>query len=319
MTSRAGGDGDSGVSVWVLVAVVVAVIVLVAAALYLAFRASPDDSPGAEPTTSAPRQSTSSTSVATTTSHDQTTTTFSSTTTTVATADADNPFVGWWKSTDTDGRSVDLRVDVGGEVSFWDSASALCANDGVNSPFMLDGFSTFDSFGTPTLAVSGYGTCHLYGVGGRPTQDQLLAFYYDADGDTIESAQDGVRFERSPSVPGIPGDDSNPFVGSWEGTDSDLTHVEMMIFADGSWRSADTRSGGCEGKGFTYATWSADGNGTFDLVGIPTFDLSLTSYCHPVGEERLVHTPDVTFTLFHDSTTDTLELDGAEVEYTRLP
>jgi hypothetical protein len=183
----------------------------------------------------------------------------------------------------------------------------------------MEGFSTFKPFGTPTLAVSGSGTCHLYGTGQQPKESPLFVFYYDADTDMIESGDDGAMYVRSPSVPGTPGDDSNSFVGSWEGTDSDMTHVEMVILDDGSWQSTDTRSGGCERKGFTYATWSADGSGTFDLTATPTFEIGLTTYCHPVGEEKLVHSPEASFVLSHDSSTDTLELDGTDIEYTRLP
>ena len=317
-SSTDGAGGDSGVSVWVLVGVAVAAVALIAVVVFLVFSSPDDDSSGAVATTTTElppttEQAASSTSVAPTTA------VVDSTTTTTPPTDNENPFVGWWKSADSDGRSVDFRVDTDGGIFFWDSASILCVNDGTNFPYAMEGFSTFKPFGTPTLAVSGSGTCHPYGTGQHPKESPLFVLTYDADTDMIESADDGTMYVRSPSVPGHPSDDSNPFVGSWEGTDSDMTHVEMVILDDGSWQSTDTRSGGCERKGFTYATWSADGSGIFDLGAAQTFEIALTTYCHPVGEEKLVHSPEASFVLSYNPSTDTLALDGTDVEYTRLP
>lgn len=303
-------------SVWVVVAVAVTAVALIAVVVFLVFAADDEGTPAADVTTT---PEASSTSTMPTTAEDQTTTSTASTTTTVAPEVTENPFVGWWRLAGNEGRSVDLRIGVEGEILMWDSASSLCVNDGIDSPHVLEGFSTFKPFGTPTLAITGAVTCHLYGLGQQPTDDQLLVFTYNSESDAIELAEDGVRFERSPSVPGLPVDASNPFVGSWEGTDSDLTHVEMTVLADGSWLSTDTRSGGCERKGFTYATWSAEGSGAFDLNATPIFDIELTTYCHPFGEDKLVHSPSANFILIYDASTDTLALDGTDVTYTRLP
>lgn len=320
MTSP-GDSGDTGLSVWALVAVGIAAIGLLAVVLLIAFPSTDDDptpaAAAATTTTETNRSSAPATAPTSTAPPTTTTTTVAATTT--APPEADNPFVGWWRLADADGRSVDLRVDLEGTISWWDSASSLCENDGIDSPYAMAGFSTFKSFGTPALAVSGSGTCHRYGVGQQPEESPLVVFSYDAATDTIESADDGAVYARSPSVPGAPVDGANPFVGSWEGTDSDLTHVEMTIQADGSWQSTDTRSGGCERKGFTYATWSAEGSGVFDLGADPSFDITLTTYCHPVGGDRLVHSPQANFVLRYDTDRDKLVLDGAGVEYTRLP
>jgi hypothetical protein len=308
----------------VVVAVVVAAIALIAVAVLLAFPSDDDDAPAAASTTTTESASTTEeaeiSASATTTTLAAETTTSGPTTTTTSGQSTENPFVGWWRSTDLERRTVELRVSEEGEIFLWDSASELCVSDGVNSPLIREGFSTFKPFGTPTLAISGPGTCHLYGAGQQPMGDQLIVFSYDAATDMIESQDDDrTRYERSPSVPGIPTDDSNPFIGSWEGTDSDLTHVEMTILADGTWNSTDTRSGGCERNGFTYAAWSADGSGTFDLNASPTFDIALTTYCQPVGEEKLVQSPEANFVLSYKPETDTLSLNGTDIEYTRLP
>ena len=122
-------------------------------------------------------------------------------------------------------------------------------NGGVRSPENWVGFFTFKAIGRPTIAATGTATCQFYGRGNQPGTNLASVFFYDPDTDMVESSLDGTLFSRSTSDPGIPTDEANPLVGSWEGTDGDLTHVEMSILADGSWESTDTRSAGCERKG----------------------------------------------------------------------
>ena len=179
---------------------------------------------------------------------------------------------------------------------------------GVRSPENWVGFFTFKAVGRQTIAATGTATCQFYGTGNQPGNSLASVFYYDPDTDMVESGLDGTLYSRSTSVPGIATDGSNPLVGSWEATDGDLTRVEMTILTDGSWESTDTRSAGCEGKGLTYATWSGEGSGTFSLTGIAFVEVSLTTFCHPVGKEKEVHSLDANFIFSYRRSTDTLVL-----------
>jgi hypothetical protein len=168
----------------------------------------------------------------------------------------------------------------------------------------------------PTLTVSGPVTCHPYGAVNSGVGDRSFDFYYDPDTDTVEPALGGVRYVRSSIVPA---DDANPFVGSWESTDGDGTHIMMEILGDGFWESTDTRSGGCEKKGFTYSTWSGEGSGTFNLSSNPVFELMTTTYCHPPELEQVVLSPDVYLRFEYDQSADTVVLVGIGSTYSRLP
>lgn len=310
------GPGDSGVSVWVVVAVVVGVISLIAVAAFLIFQSltgSGDTTlPAALDTTTTISES------VTTTAQPATTTTAVSTTTTQSASES-NPFVGWWKAVDIDGSLIDLRIDDEGGFFYWDSASGVCQNNNVRSPETWTGTTTVDMAVRPTLTATGTKQCYFYGVENPPATPREFDYYYDADTDTLEFAPDGVRYTRSSDVPGLPAEESNPFVGSWEATDGDGTRVTMTIQPDGAWNSVDTRSGGCERKGFTYATWSAEGTGTFQLAG-PTFNLTMTTFCNPPDGSQIVHSPDVVWTFVHDQPSDSILLiESNGTTYTRLP
>ena len=114
-------------------------------------------------------------------------------------------------------------------------------------------------------------------------------------------------------------DAANPFVGSWEATDADGTYIVMAILVDGSWESTNTRSGGCERKGFTYATRSGEGSGTFDLSGTPVFELTMTTYCDPPELEKVVDSPEVNVSFEYQQSADTVVLLADGTTYTRLP
>ena len=120
-------------------------------------------------------------------------------------------------------------------------------------------------------------------------------------------------------VPGVAADAANPFVGSWEAIDADGTYLVMAILADGSWESANTRSAGCERKGFIYATWSAEGSGTFNLSNTPVFELMMTSYCDPPELEKVVDSPEVNWLFEYRQSADTVVLLADDTTYTRLP
>lgn len=310
-------SGDKGVSIWVVATVVVAALLLLSLPLWFLI----NNFVGSETTTTVPQAvvTTTTTLQQTTTSVAEPTTTLTPQSATTTPLEDPNPFVGWWKATENEGRHLDLRVDAEGSFSYWDSASANCMNGGVRSPENWVGFFTFKPVGRQTIAATGTATCQFYGTGNQPGNSLASVFYYDPDTDMVESGLDGTLYSRSTSVPGIPTDEANFLVGSWEGTDSDLTHLEMSILTDGSWESTDTRSGGCEGKGLTYATWSAEGSGTFSLTGIAFFEVSLTTYCHPVGEGRQIHSPDADFIFLYRRSTDTLTLGDDGPVYTRLP
>ncbi len=314
---------DKGVSVWTMVAVVVGAVVLLGVPACF----STQSVVGSETTTTAPEAAATSTTLPVTNEIEQPSTTFPGL--------DENPFVGWWKATDLDGSLLDLRVDAEGTFSFWDSASGACRNRGFeHSPETWGGTATFemterpsfvdDMVGegaplVPTLTTSGTVTCHPYGADKSDVGDRSFDFYYDPDTDRLEPGAGGVRYVRSPAVPGVPADAANPFVGSWEATDSDGTHIVMAILADGSWESADARSGECESKGFTYATWSGEGSGTFDLAGTPVFELMLTTYCDPPDLEKVVHSLEVNWSFEYQQATDTVVLPADGTTYTRLP
>ena len=69
----------------------------------------------------------------------------------------------------------------------------------------------------------------------------------------------------------------------------------------------------------TYATWSGEGPGTFSLTGILFFEVSLTTFCHSVGEEKEVHSPDANNIFSYRRSKDMLMLGDDGPIYTRLP
>ena len=312
---------DKGVSIWVVLAVVVAVLLLLSVPLWFLV----NNVVGTETTTTVPQVVVPTTTTRTTipqavvTTPTTTATSQSTISTTTPPPEDPNPFVGGWKATENEDRHLDLRVDAEGSFSYWDSASANCMFGGVRSPENWVGFFTFKAVGRQTIAATGTATCQFYGKGDQPGNSLASVFYYDPDTDMVESGLDGTLYSRSTSVPGIATDGSNPLVGSWEATDGDLTRVEMTILTDGSWESTDTRSAGCEGKGLTYATWSGEGSGTFSLTGIAFVEVSLTTFCHPVGKEKEVHSLDANFIFSYRRSTDTLVLGDDGPIYTRLP
>jgi hypothetical protein len=93
----------------------------------------------------------------------------------------------------------------------------------------------------------------------------------------------------------------------------------MTILADGSWEATDARSAGCERKGFTYATWSGEGSGTFDLSSTPVFELTMTTYCDPPELEKVVDSPEVTVSFAYQQSADTVVLLVDGTTYSRLP
>ena len=306
---------DKGVSVWTVVAVVVGAVVLLGVPAWFLTQSVV----GSETTTTVPEAAVTSATLPVTT---------------VSLQD-ENPLVGWWKATDLDGSLLDLRVDADGTFSFWDSASVVCRNRGfehspetwggtakfqmTDRPSFIDDMVGEGAVAVPTLTASGTVTCHPYGADNPEVGDRRLDFYYDPDTDTLEPAAGAVRYVRSPAVPGVPVDAANPFVGSWEATDADGTYIVMAILADGSWDSTNTRSGGCERKGFTYATWSGEGSGTFDLSSTPVFELTMTTYCDPPELEKVVDSPEVNVSFEYQQSADTVVLLTDGTTYTRLP
>ena len=84
----------------------------------------------------------------------------------------------------------------------------------------------------------------------------------------------------------------------------------MTIAPSGDWEMLDTRSGGCERMGLTYATWSADGTGFFDLgVGAtPTFSVVTTTMCHPVDGDSVPRSEDVQLSYEYRAESDEVAL-----------
>ena len=314
---------DKGVSVWTVVAGVVGAVVLLGVPAWFLTRSVVDS----ETTTTVPGATATSTTLRVTNTTEQPSTTVP--------GQDENPFVGWWKATDLDGSLLDLRVDAEGTFSHWDSASGVCRTRGFeHSPETWGGTATFqmtdrpsfidDMVGegallVPTLTASGTVTCYPYGADNSDVGDRSLDFYYDPDTDMLEPASGAVRYVRSPAVPGVPADAANPFVGSWEATDADGTYIVMAILADGSWESTGTRSGGCESEGFTYATWSGEGSGTFNLSSTPVFELMMTTYCDPPELEKVVYSPEVSWCFEYQQSADTVVLLADGTTYTRLP
>ena len=196
----------------------------------------------------------------------------------------------------------------------------MCLNRGFgDSPSTWVGIGTFNVKGDLSFQADGERTCHPYGadtpavVAGNPIFD----FLYDSDADGLIFAPDGVTYQRAD--PGLRTDSANPFVGSWEGTDSDGTHVMIDIFGDGRFESSDTRSGGCERKGFIRATWSSTGVGEFSLDGLRTYEMSGGTFCHPSPGEQVVHSPSVTFSYVYNAVTDSLVYVRDGTTYSRVP
>ena len=241
------------------------------------------------------------------------------TTTTTEPEEALNPFVGWWKATDVDESHLDLRVGADGTFMYWDSASGSCRSRELgHSPETWTGTATFQLGGAPTLSLSGSRRCFPYGGEDIGIGERSADFLYDQETDMLEFSLDGVRYTRTPSPPESGG--SNPFVGSWEATDSDGTRISMAIVSDGTWESQDTRSGGCENMGLTYATWSAAGVGTFDLEGAGSFEVVTTTICHPPGSDPVVRSEDVVFTFEYRPDADEVALVlFLETIFTRVP
>lgn len=240
-------------------------------------------STGSDTTTTAPAPT--STAAATTTTAAATTTTTNTTllpTTTTTIPEDRKAFVGWWKATDADGSHLDLRVRADGTFMYWDSASGVCQVQGhAHSPETWAGTAMFLEGETPTMTASGTRTCFPYGGEATEIGENAADFLHDQETDMLKFSLDGVRYERSPAPPAA--GDAHPLVGSWEATDSDGTRITVEIALDGSWISEDTRSGGCENMGLSYATWSASGTGMFALEETPSFEGVGTTLCRPAG------------------------------------
>lgn len=312
---------DEGVPVWVPVLVVVVIIGLIATAVLLLLSADPESSPTTVLSPSATSTTAEDIEMPDTTAASPTvqTTTTSPVTTTTQSAGL-RPFVGWWQAQGLDGSLLDLRIDADGVILFWDSASEECDQRGVRSPQTWTGSVAASPSETTTLNAVGMKQCHLYGAENPEPVPAEMLFSHNNETDTLEAAAGGIVYARSAEVPGQPIDASNPLVGSWEATDSDGTRVTMNIGADGSWESKDTRSGGCERNGFTYATWSAVGTGEFELGPRQLMRVSMTTSCKPQDGAQQVLSSDVEWTFAYDQTEDTLALvESAGVTYTRLP
>ena len=304
---------DKRVSVWAVVTVVVGTVVLLGVSGWLLTRSVV----GSEPTVPETIAASTTLPAATVPGQDE------------------NPLVGWWEAIDLDGSLLDLRVDPEGTFSYWDSASGVCRNRGLeHSPETWGGTATFrmtdrpsfidDMVGegavaVPTLTASGTVTCYPYGADNTEVEDRSLDLYYDRATDTLEPATGAVRYVRSPVVPGVAADAANSFVGSWEATDADGTYTVMVILADGSWESTNTRSAECERKGFTYATWSGEGSGTFNLSSTPVFELLMTTYCDPPELEKVIDSPEVNWFFEYQQSADTVVLLADGTTYSRLP
>jgi len=293
-------------------------IAVVAVGAFIVFQSGS----GAETTTTVAAAGAPTTTVAapTTTTEAVTTTTVTPTTATTEPEDDPNPFVGWWAATDVDGSLLDLRVDSDGSFMYWDSASGICEANGLgHSPQTWTGTATFVLDELPRMTATGIRECFSYGDDNGDLGEAAADFAYDLETDMLEFALDGVRYTRAPRLP--PSTDPNPFVGVWEATDSDGTRVTMQIDALGTWKSRDTRSGGCENMGLTYATWSAEGIGMFDLEGTPSFGVLTTTLCHPAGGgEPVPRSEDVVLTYEYRSDRDEVALMlFLETIFTRVP
>ncbi len=304
---------DKKVSVWAVVAVVVGAVVLLGVSGWLLTQSVV----GSEPTVPEATAASTTLQAATVPGQDE------------------NPLVGWWTAIDLDGSLLDLRVDPEGTFSYWDSASGVCRNRGLeHSPETWGGTATFQmtdrpsfiddmvgegAVAVPTLTASGTVTCYPYGADNTEVGDRSLELYYARDTDTLEPATGAVRYVRSPVVPGVATDAANPFVASREATDADGTYMVMVILADGSWESTNTRSAGCERKGFTYATWSGEGSGTFNLSNTPVFEVTMTTYCDPPELEKVVDLPEVNWFFEYRQLADTVVLPADGTTYSRLP
>jgi len=270
-------------------------------------------------TTVAVAPPTTTTEAPTTTTEAVATTTLAPTTTTTEAEEDPNPFVGWCAATDVDGSFLDLSVDADGVFMYWDSASGICEANGLaHSPQTWEGTAVFVLDELPTMTATGARECFPYGEDNGTLGEAAADFLYDAAADMLEFALDGVRYTRAPLPP--PSTDSNPFVGLWEATDSDGTRVTLQIDGAGTWKSRDTRSGGCENMGLTYATWSAGGTGMFNLEDTPTFEGLTTTFCHPVDGDPVPRSQDVVFTYeYRQSTDEVALLLFLETIFTRVP
>lgn len=312
MADSSGGKTYSG-----LIGVgILAAVAIVAVGGFLALQTLSGDTTttvAAAPTTS------TTTATSTTTTEAATTTTLPATTTTTEPEEDPSPFVGWWAATDVDGSFLDLRVDADGGFMYWDSASGICEANGLgHSPQTWAGTATFVLDELPTMTATGIRECFPYGDDKGDLGEAAADFLYDAETDMLEFALDGVRYTRAP-LP-RPASDPNPFVGLWEATDSDGTRVTMQIDGAGTWKSRDTRSGGCENMGLIYATWSAQGTGVFDLDGTPSFEVVTTTFCHPVDGESVPRSEDVLLTYEYRSDSDEVALMlFLETIFTRVP
>ena len=308
---------DKGVPAWVPITLVAAALAVVAVVVSLLFGGSDDP---ADPTLAGETTSTTTFAPETTqpsrtsTSSSSTTSTLPETTTTSANEAA---WAGWWDSVDTNGGIIDLELTTDSGFTYWNSASDLCQVGDARFPITWSGVVSEEG---STLLLEGSMQCYLYGSENPEPTALDLEITYDASVDTIEFPGDGLMLARSEDLPGVATAADNPLIGSWTATDGDGTFSIMHIHADGSWTSDDTRSGGCEAKGYTYARWSAEGSGAFDLTGQPTFRLQMTTYCSPPGGNQVVHSPSVDWTLLFDEGTDTVLLvESQGTTYTRFP
>ena len=153
------------------------------------------------------------------------------------------------------------------------------------------------------MTVSGTTTCYPYDSDPGDVGETAGEFRYDAETGTLSS--DGIDYVRVEVVTASP--DDNPFVGTWEATDSDGTHITTVIARDGTFNSEDTRSGGCENMGLIGATWSASGVGRFDLSGGPTFEVPVQTVCHRTDAESVPRSEGV-FSFGYVEETDQLVL-----------
>lgn len=252
-----------------------------------------------------PDEETTSTAgpVDTTTSTSTTTTTIPPTTTTTIPADRAQ-FVGWWTTTSEAG-IIDMRVLVDGSFMLWDSASGLCRANGLGeSPMTWAGVAQFHLEEVPRMTITGTATCFPYEGDPGELGEISGELQYDSESGTLLSL-DGVNYNPVELI--TPPLDDNPFVGSWEATDSDGTHIMTVITPDGIFNSEDTRSGGCENMGLTGATWSASGVGIFDLGGAPAFEVPVQTLCHPPDGEPVPRSEGV-FSFGYVEETDELVL-----------
>ena len=301
---------DRGVPAWVPIGIGLVVIGLLAAGVLMVF-ADLEDSTTTRPEAIA--NTTTSTIVTTTTSTISTTTSTVPETTTSTTEQVD-PWVGWWEASDENGQ-IDLFIDESGVFEYWDSASQLCTSGGIESPSAWAGAMVGDP---SVLSASGDLICHFYGAENPVPRTVAAEFTYNFGTDTLEYGE--IAMVRASELPGLPTDVGNPLVGSWSATDSDQTHVIMLIHADGRWESTDSRSGGCERKGFTYAVWSAEGTGVFEMSSEPTMRVNLATFCTTPDGTLNPHSPEVSWTFVYDAGSDTVSLVESDgVVYNRFP